>query len=719
MHKSSLTIIGLISFVFVFSQNTPIYSWQEHLSYKSSKSILEVNDNIYCATKNGLYHYNKLEYLIHRHSKVSGLSDVGIAAMAYDRSNEIIVLAYNNTNIDLIKNGDIVNIPDIKIKQILGEKKINSIYVKDNIAYLSCSFGLVLLDLVNEEIIDTYKLLFNGDYLKINSCSSNDSIIYAGTNEGLYFASLNSDYLFDYNNWDLDTNYQSEVYNVISEAGLLIVDTSLSTKSVVHSNNYIVKSNSQSIEISSITGYNIQTVTNSLFENIQYAIIDEDNILWVADSINSLMRFDDFQYSSTIKPSGPSSNDIKKINLHNGIVSLMHESKNNSVSKSEDLMDWWSLNEIERVTCEQSSYNGSFYGTSNRGLYSVNSDQNVTHFNMSTTNNTLDTNDQITSLLYDDYGNLWGARSNSSYPLFCRSLNSNWHSFNMPFVANASTKIGEIIIDEIGQKWGIIKDNGLFVYNDNGTIENSSDDQFTKINTSIGNGNLPVKEVYDIKSDLNGYIWVGTKTGICVFYSPSSIFSGYNYDAQQIIVEEDGFGQYLLESEIIYSIAIDGGNRKWIGTLSSGLYLLSEDGTEEIHHFTNENSPLMSNTIIDLEVNGETGEVLILTDLGLMSFRSDATSPINNKKELTIYPNPVREGYNGYITIEGLSSESKIKITDINGNLVFETQSNGGSAVWNGKDHHNNKVSTGVYLVFSSSEYSTKKKSVGKILIIK
>ena len=719
MHKLSLTIFGLISFVFVFSQNSPIYSWQEHLSYKNSKSILEVNNDIYCATSSGLYHYNKSSYMIHRHSKISGLSDVGVNVMAHDQLNEIIIIAYNNTNIDLIKNEEIINIPDIKTKQILGEKKINNIYVKNNIAYLSCSFGLVLLDLINEEIIDTYKLLFNGDYLKINSCTSNDSIIYVGTNEGLYFASLNSNYLFDYNNWTRDNIYQSEVYNVICGGDLLIVDTSLSTKSLVLSNNYVVKSNSQSIEVSSLLGSDFQTITNSLFENIQYAIIDKDDILWVADSLNSLMRFDSFQYSSTIKPSGPSSNDIKKINLNNGAVSLMHNSEKNSVSKSHDLMEWEELNEIKRVTCEQLSNNTSFYGTSNQGLYSLDLNQNITHFNMSTTNNILDTNDHITSLTYDDNGNLWGARSNSSHPLFCRSINGEWHSFNMPFVANASTKIGEIMIDEIGQKWGIIKDNGLFVYNDNGTIENMSDDQFTKINTNLGSGNLPAKEVYDIKSDLSGYIWAGTKTGVCVFYSPSSIFNGYNYDAQQIIVEEDGFGQYLLESEIIYSITVDGGNRKWIGTLSSGLYLLSEDGTEEIHHFTDENSPLISNTIIDLEINGKTGEVLILTDLGLMSFRSDATSPINDKKELTIYPNPVREGYNGYVTIEGLASGSKIKITDANGNLIYEAESNGGSAVWNGKDKYSNKVSTGVYLVFSSSESSTQKKAVGKILIIK
>ena len=228
---------------------------------------------------------------------------------------------------------------------------------------------------------------------------------------------------------------------------------------------------------------------------------------------------------------------------------------------------------------------------------------------------------------------------------------------------------------------------------------------------------LPDKNVYVIVSDLNGDIWVGTKKGICVFYSPSDVFSGYNFDAQQIIVEDNGFGQYLLESEEVSSIAIDGGNRKWIGTLNAGLYLLSEDGRSTIYHFTTDNSPLISNTILDLSINNSTSEIYIATDKGLMTFRNDATSSSITQSDLKIFPNPVREGYNGYISISGLVTDSEIKITDISGNLIFETRSNGGMAVWNGADKNNDRVGTGVYLIFSSDK-TGREKTVGKILFV-
>jgi hypothetical protein len=288
----------------------------------------------------------------------------------------------------------------------------------------------------------------------------------------------------------------------------------------------------------------------------------------------------------------------------------------------------------------------------------------------------------------------------------------------MPFVANSSTEIGEIIIDDYGQKWGIRTGNGLFVYNDNNTIEDISDDQFVKITEAEGNGNLPDNDVYTLVNDLDGNIWVGTKTGVCVFYSPSSVFSGYNFDSQQIIIQEGDFGQYLLESEVVYTIAVDGGNRKWIGTLGAGLYLLSEDGTEEIYHFTTENSPLLSNTILDIELNEKTGEVFITTDKGLISFRNDATFGESVQNKITIFPNPVKENYGGYISIDGLVENANIKITDVSGNLVFDTYANGGMAVWNGKNKNGQKVGTGVYLVLSSDKYG-KEKIAGKILFIK
>ena len=470
-----------------------------------------------------------------------------------------------------------------------------------------------------------------------------------------------------------------------------------------------------SIDLYSYNNYNGE-ITSIRFVKIQDVLIDKDNTLWIADSLNSLMKFEDLSYNSTVKPNGPASNLISKINISNNNITLLHNQEKNSISASYDMMEWDVNNYNKNVVSSTKIGSQIFYGSSSNSLISIENNI-ITNYSFQNTNNVIDSNENVVCLLNDKDNNLWGSKSNSSQPLFCKTNQNEWFGFNMPFVASTSTEIGEIIIDDYGQKWGIRTDNGLFVYNDNNTISDKSDDQFTKITAGIGNGNLPNNTVYCLVNDLNGNIWAGTKEGVCVFYSPSSVFSGYSFDAQQIIVEEDGFGQYLLNSEIIYSIAVDGGNRKWIGTLESGVFLLSEDGTEEIFHFTEANSPLISNTIIDIEINHETAEVFFATDKGLMSFRSDATKSIQHPNNLHIFPNPVRESYNGVITINGLAYDSNIKITDVSGNLVFETNSTGGTVVWNGLDAKNNRVGTGVYLVFSSDKYG-REKTIGKILFI-
>ncbi|MGY8989403.1 MAG: type IX secretion system anionic LPS delivery protein PorZ, partial [Flavobacteriales bacterium] len=485
---------------------------------------------------------------------------------------------------------------------------------------------------------------------------------------------------------------------------------------VRNSNEYYLEIGNVNISIYQNGNIISELIADSNFTNIQDALIDKENILWIADSVNSLMKYKNFLYHSTVKPNGPVSNSIHKINILNDNLTLLHNQEKNSISESSDMMEWEVNNYNKNIISSVKTGNQTFYGSSSNSLISVENNV-VTNYSFQNTNNVIDSNENIVSLLTDTDNNLWGAKSHSAFPLFCKTNQDGWISFNMPFVANSSTEIGEIIIDDYGQKWGIRTNNGLFVYNDNNTISDKSDDQFTKITTGSGNGNLPNNSVYCLANDLEGNIWVGTKEGVCVFYSPSSVFSGYNFDAQQIIVEENGFGQYLLNAEIVYIIAIDGGNRKWIGTLGSGLFLLSEDGTEEIYHFTKENSPLLSNTILDIEINHETAEVFIATDKGLMSFRSDATQSVQHPDLLNIFPNPVRESYNGIITINGLSYESNVKITDVSGNLVFETNSEGGTAVWNGSDINNNRVGTGVYLVLSSDKYR-REKTIGKILFI-
>ena len=224
MKRTLLSIILLLAFVPSNAQNIPTYSWQEHLSYQNAKCIVEVENNIYCATKNGLFYYNKDDYTVTRLNKINGLSDVGISCLAYDKENKIIIIAYNNTNIDLIKGESFVNITDIKLKDIFGKKKINNIYINNGIAYLSCSFGLVLLDLENEDIKDTYKIGEGGNFVGINDCSINDTSIFAATTEGFYYADVNSQSLFDFNTWVKHPNYIGEIRDVTVTPTELIVN---------------------------------------------------------------------------------------------------------------------------------------------------------------------------------------------------------------------------------------------------------------------------------------------------------------------------------------------------------------------------------------------------------------------------------------------------------------------------------------------------------------
>tara|TARA_B100001059_G_C17559277_1_gene439204 strand:- start:52 stop:732 length:681 start_codon:yes stop_codon:yes gene_type:complete len=223
--------------------------------------------------------------------------------------------------------------------------------------------------------------------------------------------------------------------------------------------------------------------------------------------------------------------------------------------------------------------------------------------------------------------------------------------------------------------------------------------------------------IYCIANDLDGEIWIGSNNGISVFYNPEAVFSGYDFDAQQILITEGQYGQYLLSEEKVNCITIDGANRKWVGTEKSGVFLFSEDGVQEIHHFTKDNSPLFSDNITDIAINHENGEVFIGTAKGLISYRSDATEGVVIQSNTKVFPNPVKETYNGPIAISGLASNVNVKITDASGNLVFETTANGGQAIWNGLNKNGERASTGVYLVFSTDLYG-EQKVVSKILFI-
>lgn len=325
----------------------------------------------------------------------------------------------------------------------------------------------------------------------------------------------------------------------------------------------------------------------------------------------------------------------------------------------------------------------------------------------------------VSGLDYDSDGTLWMSNARSANPIVARTKQGTWHAFDPGSILGGNAVIADILAAQNGYKWIIRpRGNGVLVYDSGSSLESTDDDRYVLVTNQTGRGGLPAPDVYSIAEDQEGQIWMGTSRGLGLFYSPEVVFSGEEFDAEEILIEQDGNVQILLETEAVAAIAVDGANRKWIGTQTSGAYLVSADGREQVHHFTTDNSPLPSNTIVAIAVDGLTGEVYIATDRGIMSYRGDATEGGDESSCASVFPNPVRETYTGPIAITGLVRDSEVKITDVSGNLVYRTESLGGQAIWNGNDMSGRRAATGVYLVFASDVTGTFKCNT-KLLLVK
>ena len=736
------SLILILFPIFIAAQDASIGSWKNYQSYKSASYIAEADGRIYCVASGGLFYINKSENTINRVSKITGLSDFEVKQIAHSKELNAIIITYKNGNVDILKDNLIINIPDIKRKEI-PNKTLNNITIKNNIAYLSCSFGLVLIDLIKNEIKDTYNVGNASNTYNITGCTFLGDSIITSTSGGIYWADINSQTLSDYNNWSLLTDYENEeTYdNVVSGNNTLYGDFYPEIRSISYNNNTLIKTSLNKLEIYKNDGTQLE-LTHSKFENILYALNDKEDIIWIADSLNGLLKFINYEYQETFIPAGPVSNNIYSLEYEEGRLYQCHGGHlnfgensliNYGVSIKDSYDNWINYDRDKlgnaRDILEVAVQSGTeYYASWYHGIPEMKNDELVTKHGFANTNGALDTcyysnnRIRISDIKFDSKGNMWALSSEVNHPIVVKTKNGDWYSFSMN-----QNQVGlffdDLLIDDYDQKWGVIgrvngQNGGLFVYNENGSISNSNDDQYKLLNTNVGYGSLPSLQTYSLAKDLDGEIWVGTDKGIAVFYNPEDVFSGYNFDAQQILITEGGYGQYLLSEEKITCISIDGANRKWIGTEKSGIFLLSADGQEEILHFTKSNSPLFSNSIIDIVINHQNGEVFIGTENGLISYRSDATKGAASQGKTRVFPNPVKENYTGKIAISGLISNANVKITDIAGNLVYETIANGGQAIWNGRTKTGERAATGVYLVFSTDIYG-EENEISKILFIR
>ncbi len=748
------------STIFAFTQ-IPNGSWRDHLPYSRTRKLTEVEDKIYSSTTGGLFSYNKSDNSIQKYSKVNGLSDVKISYLKYSTTYQILVICYENGNIDLIHNDSITNIPDIKRKLMVGDKTIRNILFLENKAYLACGFGIAVLDLLRKEIKETYQFGDQGTQIKVNDITFDGEFLYAATVQGIYKANINSPNLVDYNFWSRITNlpdetaeYKSIVYfnnelityyrNLLTNFDEIIVmhetnwsewifnEPESSYNDLITHNNCLLVLSTSDVRVYDHTYTLIREKSSG---NPQSALFDVDNILWIADPSNGLIKSSLNENVTGIAPNGPKYIDVGELEYSNGCIWVASGNETNIWAsrgaykfKNEK---WENFNKftipeletfynISEIAIDPLNPDHVFGGSVGYGVADINGNSAIIYDEEDGILETIEGYGHgyifITGMSFDPDMNLWICSNYSEYPVYVIRPNGNWEKLEFEYDGfGINTLVNEIFATSFGQIWLLMQSKGILVFQENqdGTI---SEKFFTVKNQE---GNL-IDKVYSIAEDKDGNIWIGTNKGPVVYYNPINIINENTITGDQIkIPREDGStnADILLQNERINCITIDGANRKWFATEKSGVFLMSEDAKEEIHNFNADNSPLFSDNVLSIAINHDNGEIFFGTDRGILSFMGQATAGNTDFDNVYVYPNPVREGYEGDITITGLVANANVKITDISGNIVYETKALGGQAIWDGKNFAGDKDFTGVYLVFCTNEDGSKT-HVTKLLFI-
>jgi TSS9, PorZ, N-terminal beta-propeller domain len=755
----------LFAHIILFAQDIPIGTWRDHLPYKEAISVTYGDNIVYCATSSAVFTYNKIDNSVEKLTLVNGLSDIGLSKIKFNPFNKKIVIAYENGNIDVLDNNKrITNISFIKTGNVVGDKSINHIYFQNQFAYISTGFGIVVLNTEKLEIKETYFFGPGGISMETKAVTFDPTNIYAATNQGVYFANRNSANLADFNSWSLLTDLGTFSYSgIVYFSGRVFASldspSNLGDTVFFNNNNLWQKFlpngfNIDNIEIDvqnnflfidyalSIDVYNssLSLKENITAPNSQEIVSDEEQTYWIADNFGGLFKKIINGDSEFIFPNGPSSSSSFSIDIIDEDVWMVSGGTEASFAPTFNTVnlinyrinDRWESSPRQifdinngnvaydalTVAINPTNKNQAFVGMWDRGLFEFN-DGNITNV-FTAQNSALDSVSfgptKIAAVAFDKNNNLWVANSFANNSLTVKTPNNEWYSFSLSNT-NLGMVISDIVFDNNNYKWVISPNtNKIGVFDDNNTLDNENDDRAKILIPSVANPDLQSLVLLSIAEDLDGEIWIGTSEGVAVFFSPSQVFDE-TIKAEQVFIQQDGNTEILLGTEVINTIAIDGANRKWFGTQNSGAFLMDESGTEQILHFSTDNSPLFSNNILDIDINDITGEVFFATAKGLISYKGDATEVNDDFSNVFVYPNPVKPSYNGVIAIRGLVKNTDVKITDVSGNIVFETKSLGGQAIWDGKNLFGKRVQTGVYMVFSGSEEGDQKHAA-KILFI-
>ena len=721
----------------------PIETWRTHFSYQDSRIIEVAPERIYVAAQHGLFYLNRADNDLQILSKNDGLSDVGITAMRYNSEIGLIV-AYRSGVVDLIAGGKVYPFTLIR-DQVDGEEIIYDILIQESLIYLSTTAGVRVLSVATDreepwQILESYVSLgAAGETVVVYQSAIHNDSIFLATEEGMIANTLDPPppppppllvNRQDFNTWQRfnivtgpETTHHliasgTELFAAVDQQGVYRYlsgqwePTAFITQAAF---NGLTASDDGLLAIANGQPYRLSASGDVIpIENeaINFAqdIAETEDGLWIADQQRGLLRITDEQ-AEPLAPNGPLSDNVQTLNYVNGsVVALEGDAPGAYTVFSEGRWQNYTnlpvasrLTDVAYTETTQQYYLASL----GEGILQWDGQEGLSVIDQSGTGSTLE-NNQITALL-PDQNRLWVANYNATSSLHLFNLDDDsWQpvAFN-----RASARYPRQMVQDFSQQiWMMIGGSDLGQPGNDLLVFNPESNDRLFISDRVNASQLPGQQLTDMAVDLDGQLWLTGSEGVAFFPAPEQVFS----DATVLRPVFDR--QFLLLGEFVTAIAVDGSNRKWIGT-NSGLWLFSETAEELVYRSTTENSPLISDVILDITVDNQSGEVFLATDRGLVSFRSTATEGTFTHQSVKLFPNPVRQSFDGLIGMQGLVNQATVKITTVSGVLVQELQAEGGTATWDLRAYTGDRVQSGVYLVFSASADGSET-FVGKIAVV-
>jgi sugar lactone lactonase YvrE len=764
--KKSIQLLILLIAISVNAQQDYSSNWEDFYSYNNVKDFVINNQTIYAIADNAVFKYKIASEQILKISSVNGLSGETITSIYYNENLDKIVIGYQTGLIEIIDSQNQVTVAkDIVNFNYSGNKAINNITEFNNKLYLSTSFAFVVYDLESLQFGDTYFIGNQSSELKINQVKVFENTLYAATENGIFTANINTPNLIDFNNWaqnftgyftditvfnnQIFTSRNNNLYKIENNNLVLVKTYSSDIKTLKASQNHLTITTLKSVYINNISNIEIATYTpnsTSVYNyNLNTAFFDDTNLYLgtkefgiLKSNLNAISTFEE------IHPEGPSSNSPFSITVNNNNLWVVyggydsaytplgkqfgfsHFNGTNWINKPYN--STFGVRDLVNATIDPNSNNKVYLSSWGGGMLIVENDTITTHWN--NLNSGLEKLDyapnpnyvsiRVNGSSFDNQGNLWIANAWVDNRIKKYSTNGTWSSFDMSSVITGALGLNELIVDKTNSIWIGSRRNGVLVFNENGNKKIALTSEPTK-------GSLPDLNARTVQSDASNRIWIGTKKGLVVLYSGASVFNETTYDAQPIIILDDGIPKKLLGDQPINSIAIDGADNKWFGTEISGTTQTNPDGNIILHNFNKDNSPLPSNTILKIAVDKNSGKVYFATDKGIVAFNSKVSVYGDTMPEVYAYPNPSTKN-NEFITIDGrngthIPNNTNVKILDAAGNLVYETNVKegqelfGGKVVWNKTNLAGKKVASGVYIVLLFNA-DNQENAIAKIAII-